>query len=208
MNKSASITKLAEALAKAQAEMPVVRMNAANPFLNSKYADLGAVIETSRPVLAGHGLSISQFPTSEGDNIGVTSILMHISGEWLEDTIFISAAEKKGLSVAQSAGVVISYLRRYSWAAMLGMYADEDTDGHAPTATGKKTESAAKTEMTEQQKKQTVMEKYAELTKRGKAVNLNIPALDAGKTSEQMKAQYNEQKSFVVNAEEQAKAGK
>lgn len=131
MNKSPSISKLADALSKAQAEMPAVKMNATNPFLKNKYADLGAVIEATRPVLTKNGLSISQFPTSDGDRIGLTSILMHTSGEWLEDTIFISPSDSKGLSVAQSAGVVISYLRRYQWQSIIGVYSDEDTDGHA-----------------------------------------------------------------------------
>ncbi len=129
MNKSPSISKLAPALAKAQAEMPVVKMNAQNPFLKNKYADLGAVIEASRPVLSKHGLAIIQTPVSDGDKIGVTTMLVHESGEWLEDTIFITSANSKGLSDAQSAGVVISYLRRYSWSAILGLYADEDNDG-------------------------------------------------------------------------------
>lgn len=202
MNKSSTITKLAEALSKAQAEMPVVRMNAQNPFLKNKYADLGAVIETSRPVLAKYGLSLSQFPTSDGDKIGVTSVLMHSSGEWLEDTICIPATDSKGLSVAQSAGVVISYLRRYMWSSMLGLYADEDTDGHQPE---KKPE--AKPEKTESEKKQTAVEMYSKLVERAKAVHLNLPALDAGLSSEKMKAQYQEQYKFVQQAEAQAKAG-
>lgn len=130
MNKSESIGKISLALSKAQAEMPVVKMNAQNPFLKNKYADLGAVIETSRPVLAKHELAVTQFPVCDGDKIGVTTCLTHSSGEWIEDTIFINSTDSKGLSVAQSAGVVISYLRRYAWAAVLGMYADEDTDGH------------------------------------------------------------------------------
>lgn len=130
MNKSSSIAKLADALSKAQAEMPVVKMNASNPFLKNKYADLGAVIETSRPILAKNGLSISQFPTSENDKLGITSILMHTSGEWIESTIVITPTDSKGLSYAQAAGVAISYLRRYGWASILGLYADEDTDGH------------------------------------------------------------------------------
>jgi len=132
MKKSEQIAKLAGALSKAQAEMPAVKQNATNPFLKNKYADLGAVIETSRPVLARHGLAIAQSPVSDGDKIGVTTILTHESGEWMEDTIFINVTDGKGLSSAQNAGVVISYLRRYSWASMLGLYADEDTDGHQP----------------------------------------------------------------------------
>lgn len=132
MNKSNTIKQLAEALAKAQAEMPVVKMNATNPFLKNNFADLGAVIDASRPTLAKYGMSLSQFPTSDGDKIGITNVLMHSSGEWLEDTVYLSLADEKGKSAAQAAGSVITYLRRYSWAAMLGLYADEDTDGHTP----------------------------------------------------------------------------
>lgn len=201
MNKSNTIQKLAEALSKAQAEMPVVRMNAQNPFLKNKYADLGAVIEASRPIMAKHGLSLSQFPTSEGDRIGVTSVLMHSSGEWMEDTIFIQSSDSKGLSVAQSAGVVISYLRRYMWSAIFGLYADEDTDGHQPE---KKPEVKEKTES---EKKQIAIDMYTSLVTRAKAVKIEIPALDAGWTSEQMKAAYKAQYKFVQEAEAQAKVG-
>lgn len=129
MQKSDSLKTLSEALAKAQSEMPKVKFNSVNPFLKNKFADLGAVIEASRPVLAKHGLSVTQFPTSEGDKIGVTTILLHSSGEWISDTVTMQAAEEKGKSAAQVAGSVITYLRRYSWSAVLGLYADEDTDG-------------------------------------------------------------------------------
>lgn len=132
MKKSDTIGKLSLALSKAQAEMPEVKKNAQNPFLKNKYADLGAVIEASRLVLAKNELAVTQFPVSDGDKIGVTSLLTHSSGEWLEETILIPSSDSKGLSIAQSAGVVISYLRRYAWASILGMYADEDTDGNQP----------------------------------------------------------------------------
>jgi hypothetical protein len=133
MNKSESIKELATALSKAQGEMPAVKFDSQNPFLKSKYATLGAVIETSRPILAKHGLSMAQFPTSEGERIGITTILSHSSGEWMSDTVYIPITDSKGLSIAQSSGVVFSYLRRYSWASVLGLYADEDTDGGHPT---------------------------------------------------------------------------
>ncbi len=65
MTKSESITHLATALAKAQAEMPVAVFDATNPFLKSKYASLGAVIQSSRPML-----SLVQFPISGGSATG------------------------------------------------------------------------------------------------------------------------------------------
>ena len=156
MTKSESITKLAAALASAQAEMPVAVFDATNPFLKSKYASLGAVIQASRPILAKHKLSLVQFPVSgtngtEGTNgaagratvaggthcpttdyIGVESILAHESGEFIAERILIPLTEEKGKTRVQCAGSTLTYLRRYSWAAILGMYSDEDADGSSP----------------------------------------------------------------------------
>ena len=146
MNKSESITHLAAALAKAQAEMPVAVFDATNPFLKSKYASLGAVIQSSRPILAKHNLSLIQFPISGGPNlglanatgngssdcIGVESILTHESGEFVAERILIPLTEEKGKSRVQSAGSTLTYLRRYSWASILGMYSDEDNDACGP----------------------------------------------------------------------------
>jgi hypothetical protein len=130
MNKSETMKELALALSKAQADMPPAELNATNPFLKNKYADLGSIIKAAKPVLAKYGLSVSQLPTSNEDKIGVTTILMHSSGEWIESTMMLPIGEAKGVSTAQAAGAIISYLRRYSLASALGMYADQDIDGN------------------------------------------------------------------------------
>jgi len=169
MNKSETIGNLSLALSKAQAEMPEVKKNAQNPFLKNKYADLGAVIETSRPVLAKYELAVTQFPVSDGDKIGVTTLLAHSSGEWLEESILISATDAKGLSFAQSAGVVISYLRRYAWASILGMYADEDTDGNHP----KTSEPIQKPAAANRAK---LVERYTNRLHRAAALNIDVKA--------------------------------
>jgi hypothetical protein len=146
MTRSESITHLATALASAQAEMPVAVFDATNPFLKSKYASLGAVIQASRPILAKHKLSLVQFPISgphpacghplpsdgRGDYIGVESILAHESGEFVSERIVIPLTEEKGKTKVQCAGSTLTYLRRYSWASILGMYSDEDSDGTSP----------------------------------------------------------------------------
>ena len=138
MEKSESIKLLAGALAQAQAEMPAVQFNATNPFLKNKYADLGAIISTSKPILGKNGLSVSQLVSTDNGNVGVTTVLMHNSGEWLESTAWLSLGEEKGKSQAQVAGSIITYLRRYSLASILGMYADEDGDGNpAPKSEAK-----------------------------------------------------------------------
>lgn len=129
--KSEQLDKLAAALAQAQSEMPAVPMNAVNPFLKNRYADLAEMIRVATPVLTKNGLSISQQPVSfEGQLIGVTTTLLHTSGQWIEDTISLPLGDEKGKSLAQVAGSIITYLRRYSFGAICGLATDEDTDGN------------------------------------------------------------------------------
>jgi hypothetical protein len=138
MNKSDTIKELAAALASAQAEMPAAKMGAVNPFLKNKYADLGSVIEAARPVLGKHGLAFTQLVSSNEGGLSVETVLMHKGGEWISETVTLATGEERGKSAAQVAGSVITYLRRYSLAAILGMYADEDTDGNQPAPATKK----------------------------------------------------------------------
>jgi len=135
MDKSESIIKLSEALVEAQSKMPSVKMNKINPFLKNHYADLGAIIETAQPILAKNGLGISQHCSTNGDKVGVETILIHKSGEWISSKMELSLGEEKGKSNAQVAGSIITYIRRYSLAAILGMYSDEDSDGDTDKAT-------------------------------------------------------------------------
>ena len=132
MNKSENISNLAVALKKAQSEMGGVEMNQTNPFFKSRYADLGAVIEASKKALSNNGLSVSQPTVTNEFGVGVTTILFHESGEFMESTITLPITDTK--NIAQEAGKIITYLRRYSLASILNLYSDEDTDGE-----GKKT---------------------------------------------------------------------
>ncbi len=145
MNQSPTITELAKALARLQGELPAVEMDKRNPYFNSSYASLGAVIKVAKPLLSKHGFSIVQTPVNrhvEGIHmIGVDTLLLHESGEWLQDVCYVamdikteSGEEKKSkISLAQKAGISISYLKRYAYVSMLGIYAEEDTDGNMPT---------------------------------------------------------------------------
>lgn len=155
--KSEKLDLLASALSKAQAEMPAIPMRSVNPFLKNRYADLATMIEVASPVLTKHGLSISQQPVSIDGHVGVTTTLLHASGQWIEDTISLPLGDEKGKSLAQVAGSIITYLRRYSYGAIVGLATDEDTDGNAPAkrheqpaqpyATGKMTLEMASSEV-------------------------------------------------------------
>ncbi len=127
MNKSESIKELATALAKFQGEIKNPSNTAENPFFRSKYAPLEIVLNTVRPVLAKHGLSILQAPSGDGEHIIVTTTLLHISGEWIESPELVLKADK---ATAQGAGSAITYARRYALSAILGISSEDDDDGN------------------------------------------------------------------------------
>ena len=129
MRTSESINELAEALAQAQAEITNPEKNAKDPHFKSDYADLSGVLSVVRPAFSAVGLSIIQSPNSlENGNIAVTTRIMHKSGQWIEDVIDVPM--QRGNNLAQEAGKVITYLRRYSAAAFAGVHqSDPDAQG-------------------------------------------------------------------------------
>ena len=133
MDKSESIQALAKALAISQGELENASKNAANPHYKSKYADLAEVLNTVRPVFAKHGLSFVQFPSFEGGIAHVETMLMHESGEWIRNTASAPVSKQD----AQGVGSAVTYLRRYSVAAMAGI-AQEDDDGNSAVGTSQK----------------------------------------------------------------------
>jgi hypothetical protein len=130
MDKSESINELATALAKAQGEFDPAKMGAVNPFLKNKYADLGSVIAASKAACAKYGLAVTQPASTDGENVTVTTMLLHQSGQWISSGMTLPLGKESGRSIAQAAGSIITYLRRYSLSAILGIYADADTDGN------------------------------------------------------------------------------
>src|SRR5260221_8790245 len=106
MTKSPTIIELAKALSEFQGSMKSVKKDANNSFFKSKYADISSIIEAIREPLAKHGLAFSQFPSGEAQ---LTTILMHKSGEWIEDSFTVKPIDTK----PQSLGSAITYARRY-----------------------------------------------------------------------------------------------
>jgi len=127
MKQSESINKLAAALVSAQAAMPEIPMDGMNPHYRSKFSTLKAVINGTRPVFAEHGLSVLQLPSGGNGEIGLTTRIIHTSGEWIEETATMQIGS--GTNPGQEFGKLITYLRRYGLAAAAGVYSDEDTDG-------------------------------------------------------------------------------
>lgn len=134
MEMSANVDALAAALAKAQGEMENAKKSSDNPYFKSKYADLAEVLSVAREPLAKNGLSIMQ--ASEGVANGymsVTTLLLHSSGQFIKAT----GTFPVGKQDPQGAGSALTYARRYSLAAMLGI-AQEGEDDDANAACGKR----------------------------------------------------------------------
>jgi len=139
MKKSEQVDKLAAALCKAQAEMGGAVKDAKNPFFKSSYADLTSVIKAIKEPFANNGLSYSQFPvTSEGGGgVGVVTVLLHSSGQWIESEFYLPLAKKD----PQGGGSAITYARRYALQAMAGIPTADD-DAEAAMMRGKPVEKS------------------------------------------------------------------
>lgn len=126
MNKSESISKLADALVKAQAKIKKAHLDADNPFFNSKYATLEAVHDASHEALTENGLTVLQTPTMIGPEVSLETILLHSSGEFVSNTVMITPKDPRD---PQKVGSSLTYYRRYSLAGILNLV-QEDDDGN------------------------------------------------------------------------------
>jgi hypothetical protein len=120
---------LAEALAAAQLEITDPAKDAVNPHFRSKYADLATVLKTVRPVLAKHGIALTQ-TTQILDGALVLVTRLHWRNEELCGCYPISPVKAD----PQGYGSAMTYARRYALQAIVGVAADDDDDGNAASA--------------------------------------------------------------------------
>ena len=93
------------------------------------YTSLEKLIEHARPILAKHKLGFIQSNTSTDDGkVGVTTRLIHETGQWVEDTMTAPLYKLAKMNEYQVAGSIITYFRRYALASMIGIASDEDMD--------------------------------------------------------------------------------
>lgn len=120
--------ELAAALARAQAAFPAIQRDKevtvqtkSGGSYKFKYAPLDSILAAVRSPLADNGLAIVQLLD---EDVLVTSLL-HSSGAILSGRTPIPQTEG-----VQAYGSAITYLRRYSIQALLGIAAEEDDDGN------------------------------------------------------------------------------
>ena len=124
-HRSSDLKDLFTALAKAQAEMQTAELSSQNPYFKTRYADLAAIVKASRPALTQNGLAlIQQIITHDDSHTYLYTMLCHNSGQWVESRVRIVPPKND----AQSLGSYITYLRRYSIAAICGIVTSNEDD--------------------------------------------------------------------------------
>ena len=129
MMQSEQINELAAALAKAQGGLENAAKNKANPHFKSTYADLAAVLDAIRAPLSNNGLSTVQTMAITERCIVLRTTLLHSSGQFIATEYPIA-----GNLAPQQMGSAITYGRRYSLAALVGIAQDDD-DANAAAKT-------------------------------------------------------------------------
>lgn len=128
MKMSEQTDKIFSALSKAQGELGLVEKN--RDGHGYKYADLGECISTAQGPLKNNGLAITQLMGNVDNNTTLITMLTHSSGQYIASEFIMEKAILSGgagKNPAQGMGASITYMRRYAFAAIIGL-AQEDTD--------------------------------------------------------------------------------
>ena len=117
-----------------QNELQAVVKSSKNPFFKSSYADLNAHIAMVKPLLAKYGFILEQPTTvlngANGFENAVISRVIHTETGEARESVFLLPANTD----MQKLGGAVTYARRYTLSALLGMQAEDDD---ANKATGK-----------------------------------------------------------------------
>ena len=101
-----------------------------NPFFKSTYITLDGILQTVRPLLAKHDLAVFQNAFTDNEWICVKTTILHSSGENIESDVMKMKPVKND---PQAIGSCITYMKRYSIGAALGICESVDDDGNAAT---------------------------------------------------------------------------
>jgi len=141
MENSATLTKIAPELVKAQSEMSNAVKDSKNPFFKSSYADINSVREACIPSLNKHGITALQPTVFRDGKSFVQTLLLHESGEYISSLTEIICNKQND---AQSHGSGVSYARRYGLQSMcnLGSSDDDGNEASAPAPAKPSTDKA------------------------------------------------------------------
>ena len=132
------------ALVKAQSQIKNAVKDSVNPHFKNRYADLESVWDAVRDALHKNDLAVLQLTDidASGAPVLITRVI-HTSGEHVEGRYPLVC---KDPTDAQKLGSSMSYARRYSLSAMLGVIQSDDDGqaaaGHTPAPAPKQAKPA------------------------------------------------------------------
>lgn len=115
------------AFTRALMEMPDLLTDSSNPHFRSKYVSLPKLLAAVRPVLAKHELAISQRIQSEETRLLLQTVV-HYEND--REILVVASYPIPLQGNPQQVGSAITYARRYSLMAALGIMGDPDDDGN------------------------------------------------------------------------------
>lgn len=126
-----------DAMAACQSEIQPVVRNKDNDQTKSKYADLAAIYDACKPIIAKHGFSFSTFPasTERDHHMGVRWILRHEGGHEESELAEIPLDDRGMKGTANKTqthafGSTVSYARRYLFCMLFDVATGDDDDGN------------------------------------------------------------------------------
>ena len=127
---SPTTEELTKALAKAQAEYPLIEFDSANPHFKSRFASYTQCCESLRGPLTKHGMALPDFrPGVVNGQWVLLGTLRHSSGQWITGI----APLLMGKADMQGFGAAVTYAKRTLLMALCGGFSGEpDMDGEEP----------------------------------------------------------------------------
>jgi hypothetical protein len=101
-----------------QKDLDAISKDTTNPFFNSKYFDINALINHLKPLLNKHELLLHQ-PIVEGNVLSRISCVS--TGEFIDSEIALPNIDNP-----QKVGSAISYYRRYTLASLIALQSQDD----------------------------------------------------------------------------------
>lgn len=137
MKTSEQINEITKAVSEFQGSLRPVIKDGVNPYFKSGYSSFKSIWESIRESLKNNGLAVFQDATSSGDCVAVTTMIAHISGQFISFGPLEITIKKD----AHAVGSATSYGKRYSLCAALGIVSDDDDDGNQAVESAKKVET-------------------------------------------------------------------
>lgn len=127
---SENLDLIAPALVDLQTEVRDIQKTLEGMEKAWRYANFQKLMADLRPMLNKRGLVMLQPPTNTtAAEVQVTTVLLHASGQFVKSTATMGPVKVQKGGPGQAYGAAVSFLRRYSCEALLGIVEANDLDG-------------------------------------------------------------------------------